>query len=931
MFKNTIIKNFHQDCWGNLFFNPKITDLSYFLFLMLFVSKNVSSFYSLKNYKNFKRYFFYHSQFVWRKFYIESYWMSQTNKVASYRIKGYCVKFFFLRDFSRKVNFYKKQLIGLSKFQNKNNYHSHSNNNNNTNKKDNYNRSNNNANKKNNYKRSIKNAKFSNSNTDLDLISKINPDLIKTKFIRDGFKKLQNRSVSVKRKRKRKFNKQQNLNYSKDYLSFLIKKGFISNLLKRRKIFQSFFFYSIKNKNNKIFTFKSNFITKKIINKLLKSKFINKKMINSNKLNRKILYSISTNNFNVQNIYFNRIKFIKSFFFLSNFFLFKIKLFQFFSQTFKFNNKLQKYFNKFNSFKKLIKKKNKINFVFEFKYKNRQQYLYYCFFNKLLNIINKDKKSLMFKHKHINYKFLKKAKKKKRNKSFFINNKVKILNFFNIGFVFSDPRLKLVSFNFINFLNYYFFVRDYYLNTFKYIFKIWEDFVSFLLLILYKSNIFNKGNHFVNFNFILKLFRLLLLNKNFFIVFIKFILNKTNLNSNFINLICSNFNNILFLYSKNNLFNLLFMKNYYYYFYKFKLLNNNNNFLNLSPELVYNDNGDKFNEILGWFYNLLYLVFKTFVSNFLISLFLFYIEILPIFFGFSLNLKKGKFEFKRNLFFNNKYLIFYSLSKKTTFNYRFKNIKFKFNLCFYFRRSKIHSFFTSPIKSFFVPYSSYFRLIFENNFLQKRHFFIDSMVDSSRSYRRNVFDKARRLNNVQLKGFKLFFYQQKLFKLFYGNLKDSKLKKLLKTTKLSSNLRFSQFISNFEFKLDVLLYRSSFFLSVVESRDFIKKGFVFVNNICVTNPDTILTFRDLISFKKSVKKYILVKLLLRLNSLRFSLKVPDYIYVNYKNLYIVPLEFKITSKVKYFYDFIIFFLDKKFLDKRFIPFNSFSIYNKFIY
>ena len=942
MFKNKIIKNFHQDCWGNLFFNPKITDLSYFLFLMLFVSKNVSSFYSLKNYKNFKRFFFYHSWFVWRKFHIESYWMTKTNKVASHKIKGHCVKFFFLRNFSRKPKFYKKKLIGLSKLKNKYNHHNRSNKNNNSNKKNNYKGPgpHNYINKKDNYKgpnnANNKNTKF--SNIDVDLLLKINPDFIKTKFIRDGFKKLQRRS-GLKVKRKFKFKKQQNLKYSKDHLTFLIKKGFIFNLVKRRKIFRSFFFYSTKNKNNKIFTFKRNFITKKIINKLLKSKFINKNRSNSINLNRNILHSISNNNFKAQNIYFNRIKFIKSFFFLSNFFIFKIKLFQFFSQIFKFN-KIQKYFIKFNYFKKLIKKRNKINSVFEFKYKKKQQYLYYRFFNTLLNIINKDKKGLMFKHNHINYNFFKKFKKKNRNKFLFKNNKVKfkILSIFNLRFAFSDPRLKLVSFNFINFLNYYFFVHDFYLNTFKYIFKIWEDFVSFLLLILYKSDIFNKVNHFVNFNFILKLFRLLLLNKNFFTVFIKFILNKTNLNSNFINLICSNFNNILFLYSKKNLFNLLFMKNYYYYFYKFKLLNNNNNFLNLSPELVYNGGKfnsriflNKFNEILGWFRNLLYLVFKTFVSNFLISLFLFYIEILPIFFGFLLNLKKGKFEYKRNLFFNNKYLIFYSLSEKTMFNYRIKNIKFKFNLCFYFRRSKIYSSCMNSIKSFFVPYSSYFRLIFENNFLQKRHFFIDSMVGFSRSYRRNVFDKARRLNNVQLKGFKLFFYQQKLFKLFYGNLKDSKLKKLLKTTKLSSNLRFSQFISNFEFKLDVLLYRSSFFLSVMESRDFIKKGFVFVNNICVTNPDTILTYRDLISFKKSVRKYILVKLLLRLNSLRFSLKVPDYIYVNYKNLYIVPLEFKITSKVKYFYDFIIFFLDKKFLDKRFIPFNSFSIYNKFIY
>ena len=166
----------------------------------------------------------------------------------------------------------------------------------------------------------------------------------------------------------------------------------------------------------------------------------------------------------------------------------------------------------------------------------------------------------------------------------------------------------------------------------------------------------------------------------------------------------------------------------------------------------------------------------------------------------------------------------------------------------------------------------------------KRHKFKDQfrLFVNRFASRGNSFQKKFR-NNLQ---------ERKIFSLFYGGLK----KKYFKT-KINKSLRQIKnrgskdarhnVVQLFESRLDTVLYRSGFCLSIKEARKFVLHKHVLVNKRFVTTGSYILKPNDLIEISDKIKSRNLVKKkLIRFNFWPIPAK---HLLVNYKTLQILFL------------------------------------------
>ena len=145
---------------------------------------------------------------------------------------------------------------------------------------------------------------------------------------------------------------------------------------------------------------------------------------------------------------------------------------------------------------------------------------------------------------------------------------------------------------------------------------------------------------------------------------------------------------------------------------------------------------------------------------------------------------------------------------------------------------------------------------------------------------------ASRGNSFQKK-FRNNLQERKMFSLFYGGLKRKYLKsKINKSLGLikdrSSNDIRHNVVQFFESRLDTVLYRSGFCLSIKEAGKFILHKHVLVNKRFVTTGSYILKPNDLIEISDSPKSRNLVKK----NLIRFNFwPIPTkYLLINYKTL-----------------------------------------------
>jgi len=114
---------------------------------------------------------------------------------------------------------------------------------------------------------------------------------------------------------------------------------------------------------------------------------------------------------------------------------------------------------------------------------------------------------------------------------------------------------------------------------------------------------------------------------------------------------------------------------------------------------------------------------------------------------------------------------------------------------------------------------------------------------------------ASRGNSFQKK-FRNQLYERKLFSLFYGGLKKKYFKKVIKkqiSASKNSIDHLHQILKFFESRLDVVLHRAKFSLSVKGASQLILHGHILVNGSLVQNKSYILKSTDVIEISKNKK------------------------------------------------------------------------------
>ena len=149
---------------------------------------------------------------------------------------------------------------------------------------------------------------------------------------------------------------------------------------------------------------------------------------------------------------------------------------------------------------------------------------------------------------------------------------------------------------------------------------------------------------------------------------------------------------------------------------------------------------------------------------------------------------------------------------------------------------------------------------------------------------------ASRGNSFQKK-FKTNLYERKTFSLFYGKLKRKYLKKhILRFVKTKPSLNSSKdfrydVLRFFESRLDTVLYRANFSLSIKGASQLILHGHVLVNGAVVRTKSYILESNDLVEIAYNKKSRALVKK--NLDRSNFWPIPPKHLLINFRTLQIL--------------------------------------------
>lgn len=139
----------------------------------------------------------------------------------------------------------------------------------------------------------------------------------------------------------------------------------------------------------------------------------------------------------------------------------------------------------------------------------------------------------------------------------------------------------------------------------------------------------------------------------------------------------------------------------------------------------------------------------------------------------------------------------------------------------------------------------------------------------------------------------------KRFSLFYGNMLKRYLKKKVKVS-IKKKKNYNLFlIKVLESRIDTVLYRSHFTLSIRNARQLISHKYVSVNNILVKNSSFILKKGDLIKINPKYHK-LLDKNLGQSNLWPIP---PKYLQINYKTFQIIFSENIEHTNLAIFYPF----------------------------
>lgn len=133
--------------------------------------------------------------------------------------------------------------------------------------------------------------------------------------------------------------------------------------------------------------------------------------------------------------------------------------------------------------------------------------------------------------------------------------------------------------------------------------------------------------------------------------------------------------------------------------------------------------------------------------------------------------------------------------------------------------------------------------------------------------------------------FKTSITASKKFSLSYGIIDTKTFKKTLLNKKVKNNPKI--FLSIFETRLDTILLRAKFCLSINSSKQLIAHNKVKVNELIVNSCSYILKPGDQISVTKEIKEIIKKNIALNFLNRNFWPLPPKYLVINFKTLKII--------------------------------------------
>ena len=176
----------------------------------------------------------------------------------------------------------------------------------------------------------------------------------------------------------------------------------------------------------------------------------------------------------------------------------------------------------------------------------------------------------------------------------------------------------------------------------------------------------------------------------------------------------------------------------------------------------------------------------------------------------------------------------------------------------------------------------------QNYALKQLKFFRRYKIKDQFSF--NKYKFASRGNSYK-KRYKQNLIKLQTFNLFYGGLKKKYIKTHINSIKKKSHqkLKFQSHRQNvlkfFEKRLDTILYRTKFSLSIKSARQLILHGHILVNGFAVKTSSCIIKNNDTIEVSKKVKSRFLIKK--NIDKSNFWPVPPSHLHVNYNTFQII--------------------------------------------
>ena len=151
-------------------------------------------------------------------------------------------------------------------------------------------------------------------------------------------------------------------------------------------------------------------------------------------------------------------------------------------------------------------------------------------------------------------------------------------------------------------------------------------------------------------------------------------------------------------------------------------------------------------------------------------------------------------------------------------------------------------------------------------------------------------DYAQNRRRKRTTAFKLMTFAYRRLRLFYGQLKEHKMRLLL--SKTTGRQHASFLFGKMERRLDVILWRTNICETIHMAQQMVKNGLVFVDNVKVRNYFYPIKTFQFVSFKSiSLRQYLKSQYFERLRLKKLKFPILKYIKADYKQLlfYCLPI------------------------------------------